>query len=132
MKTFRFLLGVLPMLAGCSQLSTRVAPQVDLSHQSHIYVEHLLTNERGIDQIIARELRKRGYDAIAGSQQQMPDNAQLVIVYNDRWDFDFTYYMIELDLSVNTARTENLLATARYFQPSVTGHSALDMVDKVL
>lgn len=132
MKPAAIALILLPFLAGCSEISTRTAPKADLGQLQHLYVEHLLTDGRGIDQIIAKELRKRGYDALTGPRQLMPANAEALIHYEDRWTFDFTNYMIEIDLEVISVRTGKPLATARYFRPSITGQSPVEMIDVVL
>src|SRR5580658_6731283 len=83
-------LGFALFLVGCSHMDSRTAPNVDLSHYNHVFVQHLLTDGRAIDQIIARELRRRGYDAIAGPLTMLPDNTEIIVAYEDHWNFDFT------------------------------------------
>jgi hypothetical protein len=119
-------------IAGCSHMDSKTASNVDLSHYDHVFVQHLLTDGRGIDQIIARELRRRGYDAIAGPLTMITKNAEIIVAYEDHWNFDFTNYMIQIDLQVRKARTDTLLATATYFRPSVMGRSPVEMIDAVL
>ena len=132
MKNLRLLLLLLPLLAACSHVTTRTAEHVDLGSYHHIYVEHLLTDGPSVGQIIARQLRQRGYDALAGPLTLMPPNTELIVGYLDQWNFDFTYYLIEIDLQVRTAHGDKLLATGRHFRPSVTGKSPAAMVDAVL
>ena len=109
-----------------------MAPKVDLTKYQHVFVQHLLTDGRGTDEIIARELRHLGYDAIAGPHQMMPENTEMVVIYDDQWNFDFTYYMMKLHLQVLTARTEKLVAESYVDHPSLVGNSPVDMVDTAL
>jgi hypothetical protein len=130
----RILAGTLFLLAlcGCSEVSTRTAPKADLSRFNRIYVEHRLNDGRGIDQTIVRELRHLGYNASSGSPTLMPRNTELVVRYQDEWTFDFTTYMISIDLSVHDALSDKLLATGGNYHPSITGSSAEKMVAQVL
>jgi len=131
-KPAALLLLVLPFLSACSTLDTKKESKVNLAAYQHIFVEHLLSDGNGVDQILARELRGLGYDATSGPITMLPDNAEVVVAYEDRWTFDFTNYMIELDLIVRTARTDHRLATVHYRRPSLTGGSTVDMADTVL
>ncbi len=123
---------ILPFLAACSHIATRTASQVDTTHFKRVYVQHLLTDGKGIDQLIARELRKRGYDASAGPIQLMPAGTDALILYQDRWTFDFTDYLIRLDLEVRNTQGDKLLAEGYLDKPSVAGNNPVDMVDKLL
>ena len=62
----------------------------------------------------------------------MPADAQAVLTYQDRWTFDFTEYMIGIEVQVTEARTDKVLAESFYKRPSFTGNSPVDMVDAVL
>ncbi len=126
------LIVLVSLLAGCSHVTTRTADRVDLKQSQHIWVEHLLTDGHSVDQIIARQLRQRGYDALAGPLTLMPEQTDLIVGYLDRWNFDFTYYMIEIDIQVRAAKGDKLLATGRNFRPSVAGKSPAEMIETVL
>jgi hypothetical protein len=134
MNVFRraFCLGLLPLLAACGHIDTKTAEHVDLTKYQHIFVSRLLTDGHGVADIIAHELRHRGYDALSGPLTLRPANTEIVVTYVDDWNFDFTYYMIQIDLQVSDAHTGSLLATGVYFKPSVVGRSPVQMVDAVL
>jgi hypothetical protein len=125
-------LAVALLLAGCAQVSTRVAQKSNLSEYKHIYVQHLLTDSRGIDELIARELRGLGYDASAGPLTLMPQNTEVVLLYQDHWNSDFTTYMIEIDMQLQTARSGRLLAEGRSFHPSFLGNAPVRLIDEIL
>lgn len=119
-------------LAGCAVTSTREAPKANLGSIKHPFVVHLLTDGRGVDATIARELRHRGYDATYGSATEMPDNADARIVYQDRWQSDFTTYLIQIRIEVRTARTDYPLAIGSAERPSIFGQDPAVLIDRVL
>ncbi len=119
-------------LSACSSFSTRSAPSVPPKRIDHIFVDHRLSDGRHLDKLIAAELRRRGYDADSGPSTMMPVGEDAIVSYQDTWTFDFTTYLIELDVTVRDARSGVEIATGRYFHPSVTGTNPTRMVAKVL
>ncbi len=120
-------------LAGCSQVSTRSLPKADIGGQKHIFVERRLADNYGVSEEIARQLRAMGYDASAGALTMMPPGTDLVVSYDDMWTWDFTTYMIEIDLQVRSARTDKILAVGHYFGPhAVFGHAPPEMIHELL
>jgi hypothetical protein len=132
MNKFILIFTLVLCVTSCSHVDSRTAKNVNLSQFKHPYVVHTLNDGRGIDKIISQQLIKLGYDASHGPITMLPKSADCVIRYQDRWTFDFTTYMIQLDLQVYTARPQRLVAEDSYFRPSVTGGSEVDMVDVVL
>jgi lysyl-tRNA synthetase class I len=118
------------VLAGCSSIETRKV--VDLSRFKHIYVEHRLTDDRRLDEMIVQELLRLGYDASRGPLTMMPDNADAVLSYEDRWEWDFKTYLIELTVNVRTARTTKKLADGHFYQPTPNSKPPAEVVSKVL
>ncbi|HZZ57152.1 MAG TPA: hypothetical protein VFE31_04920 [Opitutaceae bacterium] len=118
--------------SGCAVLRVREAPNAKLGSIKHPFVVSLLTDGRGVDAAITRELRRRGYDATYGAATEMPDNADARILYQDRWQSDFTTYMISIQIEVRTARTDYPLALAYAERPSIFGQDKTVMIDKVL
>jgi hypothetical protein len=134
MNRLVYLLAVAGLLAltACSQVIVRTSPQADFAGIKHPYVVHLLSDARGIDRAIANELRARGYAASFGARTEMPDDADVVVLYQDHWTTDFTTYMIGIDIQVRTARTDKPLAITSYFKPSITGDTPADVIDVIL
>ena len=127
---FLFTLAVIALLMGCSSIRSRSV--VDLGKFKHIYVQHRLTDDHHIDQLIVHELQRRGYDASSGPLTLLPENAEIVFTYEDRWEWDFKTYLIELTVELNTARTEKKLAEGRYYAPSPKAHPPADVVRDLL
>jgi hypothetical protein len=113
-------------------MDSKTAQNVDLTKYQHVFVQQLLTDGHGVAGLIARELRQRGYDAKSGPLTLKPDDTELIVTYVDDWNFDFTYYMIQINLEVRDAHTGTLLATGAYFKPSLVGRSPVEMIDAVL
>lgn len=118
------------LFAGCASVETRKV--IDLSTFKHVYVEHRLTDDKHLDEMIAAELTRLGYVATVGPLTMLPDNADAVLSYEDRWEWDFKTYLIELNVTVTTARTKKKLADGRFYQPTPNSKPASEVVSKVL
>jgi hypothetical protein len=120
------------LLAACSSLSVQKQAGTNLTHLKKIYVEHRLADGRGVDQMITRELSRLGYDASSGPLTMTPPETEAVLTYVDTWNWDFTLYMIDLDVQVRDARSGQVLATAHYDHPAMSGKSPDGMVKAVI
>lgn len=117
-------------VAGCATVETRKV--MSLAPFKRVYVEHRLTDDRHLDEMIVEELKRLGYEASHGPLTMLPDNADAVLTYEDRWEWDFRTYLIELNITVQTARTKKKLADGRYFQPSPRPKPPVEVVRTVL
>jgi hypothetical protein len=79
-----------------------------------------------------QELRRLGYEASSGPLTMTPENTEAVLTYVDEWNWDFTLYMIDLDVQVRDARTGKILAAARYHHPAMGGKSPAGMVQAAI
>ena len=132
MKLFAPFLLVLGFLAGCSSVDTLTAPKVDLTKYRRVYVEARLNDNNGIDQRIANELTRLGYTASSGPLTLMPEDTELVVTYDARWEWDFRQYLIELRIGVRPAQDFTVLANGRYFHPGITSKTPDAMVQELL
>src|SRR5579862_5055220 len=114
-----FLLAAAAAFAGCSTMSTRSLPKADIGHYKHVFVEHRLADSYGIAEEITRQLNEMGYDATMGPMTMMPTNAEIIVSYEDMWTWDFNTYMIEIDMSVRSARNDRILAVGHYVHPGL-------------
>ncbi len=112
-------LAVLGLLSSCHNVHSDVDRKADLGSYRHVYVERELSDGRHLDQMLARRLVAMGYDASSGPLTLMPEDTQAIIAYQARWTFDFTTYLIELDLAVRDAKTGREIAVSRYFKPAL-------------
>ncbi len=121
------------LLAGCAQMSTHSLPKADISHYKHIFVEHRLADSYGVADEVARQLRAMGYDASAGALTMLPEEAELIVSYDDMWTWDFNTYMIEFDMQVRLAHSDRILAVGHYYKPTmVFGRPPEGMIHELL
>jgi hypothetical protein len=121
------------LVAGCSQLTTRSLPRTDIGHYKHVFVEHRLADGFGVADEVARQLREMGYDASAGAITMLPEDADLVVSYDDMWTWDFNTYMIEFDMQVRLAHSDRIVAVGHYYRPTmVFGHPPAAMIHELL
>ena len=118
LRRFVFLALLTGLLTGCSSVSSRQV--VDLGRFQRFYVERRLNENNRLDEIIAAELRGRGHTAVSGPRTMMPEDTQVIVSYDARWNWDFKTYLIELNLEFHTVYPSKKLADAQYYQPSLT------------
>jgi len=125
-----FLLGSAVLTAGCSSLTTSGHPH--LAKFRRVFIETRLNDNLGIDRLLMAELKALGYDAQYGPLTMMPEDTQLIVVYDAREEWDLHQYLIELNLSVRPAKDYNLVAASgRYFRPGVTRKTPQQMVHEL-
>ncbi len=117
MKALLFAALLLPFLAGCSSLSSHKNPAVKLGDYQRFHVEKRLSDDRGLEILITRDLQRRGFTVTHGFLTMMPDDAQVIISYDDRWAWDFRTYLIELNIAAVDAHRKRLIATGTYRVP---------------
>ena len=130
MKFLVPLLAVCALLPGCSSLTTHREAAFGEVHR--IYVEHRLTDNHRIDDLIVGELQARGYDATSGPLTMLPEGVDAVITYQDRWAWDFKSYLIEMNLELHTTFTAKPLATGHYHQASAYTKDPADVVAEII
>ena len=121
---------VLLLFADCSSLNTRTV--VDLAAFKRIYVVHRLSDDHHIDELLVAELKQLGHEASSGPLTLLPENADAVLTYEDRWVWDFKTYLIELNVELHTARTEKKLADGHYYAPSPRSRPPADIVHDLI
>ena len=119
-------------LAGCASVETAFDNPTDLRGFKHIYVQSSQNDSNHLDELIANELKRLGYDASFGVRTMMPDDSQLVILYESQWAWDFHTYLIQLEVTVRDVRAEKQLGHGRIFHAGVTTKTPEQMVAGVL
>jgi len=132
MKSLLLLALALSCLTGCSSVTAHKNPAVDLTKFKRYYVEHRLTDDRKIDELIVADLRRRGLEATFGPLTMMPQNTEVLINYEDRWTWDFHNYLIELSITARDARKEKLIASGHTRHPGPFSKEPAEMIAKIL
>jgi hypothetical protein len=118
------------LFTGCSSVNTRAV--VDVTPFKNIYVVHRLTDDRHVDEMFVAELQRLGHEASCGPLTLLPDNADAILTYEDRWEWDFKTYLIELTFELHTARTEKKIADGRFYQPTPKAKPPAEVVRELL
>ena len=126
-----FLVPVIFMFAACASptLEAKKMPGADLSPLKTVYVERLAADERGIDQLIASQLTRMGFAVTNSLTAPQPD---AIVTYQDRWMWDITMFMVQLNIQVRDGQTKLVLANGQSWRPSLERKSPEEMVEEVL
>ncbi|MBC7206557.1 MAG: hypothetical protein H5U27_08565 [Methyloversatilis sp.] len=120
------------MLSGCAvnRATATVDPSADLGSLKSLHVKKKADDDRAIDQLIATELRSRGYTVTTDPDvSQTPD---ATVSYVDKWFWDITMYMLELTIIISDPKDDYPLASGNSLHTSLTRKSPPEMVTEVL
>lgn len=118
-------------LTGCANRATaKVDPSANLAALKTMHVVKIPEESAGVSELIADNLRKRGY-TVTASTEKVAD-ADALVTYVDRWMWDITMYMIELTVTIRDGKTEFPLAVGNSMHTSLTRKSPPEMVDEVM
>ena len=137
MKNLLKLLSTILLMAllttGCAvnRATATVDPSARLDTVTSYHVKRFEKDERGIDKLIADNLRGRGYQVTTDSQAPAQAGGA-VVTYVDKWFWDITMYMIELTINIREPKTDFPLATGNSYHTSLTRKAPPEMVDEVL
>jgi uncharacterized lipoprotein YajG len=134
-RLFKLLLAALVlavMTTGCAvnRATATVDPTARLDTVKSLYVKHQEKDGRGIDKLIAENLRARGYQVSVGNEA--PGRPEAVVTYVDKWMWDITMYMLELTIQIRDPGTDYPIASGHSLHTSLTRKSPPEMVDEVL
>jgi hypothetical protein len=118
------------LFAGCASMETRKV--IDLGAFKHVYVVHRLGDDHHLDEMLVDELHRLGREVTSGPLTLLPENADAVLTYTDRWEWDFKNYLIEMSLELRTARTNKKLADGHFFQPTPKPKPPTEVVRELL
>ena len=134
MQRMRFWLIVVAigLLAGCATQNVSHAPGADLSKAKTFYVQKLSADQRGIEQLFAKQLNQWGYQATAGTTDKPAAPVDAIVTYQDRWAWDITMYMLRLNVQIRDGESGTILASAESYRPSLERLAPEEMVKEVL
>lgn len=103
MRRIRFFF-VLPALllafAGCTSIERTVTPGRDPAALREVFVATNLNDNHALARRIAAALREAGLRAEHGPLTLLPESAEAVVNYQDRWAWDFGEHLIYLQISL--------------------------------
>jgi hypothetical protein len=119
-------------LTGCAvnRATATADPSARLDTLKTVHVRPADPAKPDTGQLIADNLRKRGYEVSFGTQA--PTGVDALVTYTDKWMWDITMYMLELTIQVRDPKTDYPLATGHSLHTSLTRKSPPEMVDEVV
>jgi hypothetical protein len=120
------------VLTGCASMKATKEPGADLSRLKTFYVQRLPADQRGIERLISERLNAMGYTSTSGMADGTPNDVDAVVTYQDRWMWDITMYMLQLDVQVREPGSQVAMASATSYRPSLQRVAPDKMVEEVL
>ena len=119
MRTYAaILLAVVSALACATAIDTLPAPR-KLEDPSLLYfVQRHSADKQHLDRAIAEALGSRGLKVKHGLAGARPDEIDVLVEYEDRWQWDMSMYLIFLRIDLRDPETSVLLATGNSYQTS--------------
>ncbi len=74
--------------------------------------------KKDLDVVVVEELRSRGYQAVSAKSGAPVEKYDAVITCYDRWCWDITPYLMELQLKVVDPKTQSLVACGESYRPT--------------
>ena len=94
---------MLPLLGlfGCANLDRTVSPGRDPAALREVFVVKNLNDNRRLAEQLVVALRARGLVAESGHLTLLPESAEAVVRYEDRWSWDFGDHMTYLRVALH-------------------------------
>lgn len=121
----RLSLVVLIFAAGCvakSLLSEPIAAEYRRPGL-RVFVQNHGEDRRNLERVIAEQLSSKGLVVSSGLAADRPAEIDLLVVYEDRWQWDMSNYLIFMRIDVRDPMTNVLLATGSSYQTSLARKS---------
>jgi hypothetical protein len=120
-------------IIGCATaLQTDPIPQQLKSDSVVYFVQNHGKDRRGIDEMIAYEIRSRGFAVDSGFESERPAEFDVLVEYEDRWQWDISNYLLFLRIDLRDPETNVLLATGSSYQTSGARLPEREVVAKVI
>ncbi|HVZ65365.1 MAG TPA: hypothetical protein VG936_12400 [Lacunisphaera sp.] len=101
-------------LAGCASYDAQVVSMKSVKGINRFFVVTNQNDNHAIAENIASVLKARGFAVDVGPRTMMPDNTQAVVLYQDRWTWDFGDHLIYLTINIRDALTGDPLTGVTY------------------
>ena len=131
MRLLKYTVLIMVLLTGCINSAHKsINPTADLSNIKIIHVEQFARDSRGLDKVIAEQLRAMGYTASTGDT--IPENSDAIITYRDKWRWDMSMYLLSISIKIRDPDTLFPMANAISLHTSVTRQSPSTMIREAL
>lgn len=135
LSTMALLAAALVVLTGCyvQYVNSRVLPDTVIGPDKTYYVVRHANDSRQIDLTVANEMRAMGLHQVSsGLEADMPANTEVVVLYEDRWMWDMTNYLLMLKIQFRDASNNVLIARGQSVRTSLVRKTVEEMVQETL
>jgi hypothetical protein len=114
---------------GCmTEFQAEPIPTAQRAAGTRYYVERHEKDERGLDQTIAAECAKRAVSVSSGPRSERPPDVDVLVSYEDRWQWDMTMYLLSLRIDLRDPSTNALYTTGTSMQTSLARKPAEEVI----
>jgi len=116
----QFVILLLPVIivACATALQTEPIPAELRDSSLRYFVENHGNDKRGLDRLIAQQIHSHGIETKSGFSDARPEEFDVLVIYEDRWQWDMSNYLIFLRIDFRDPETNVLLATGSSYQSS--------------
>ncbi len=122
------------LLSGCAIVDLRSSklPDANISGLKSFYVVANDVDPGKTHEKIRDAFIDMGFKATSGPKSEMPENIDAVVSYDDRWFWDMTNYMIELNLIIREPKTGYPMAEGESIRTSLARKNPKAMAKEIL
>lgn len=129
-----FLSSVVFLLMSCAtvDVGSYIASDANLSKHANYYIVLSSRDEQGLHKLLRENMASKGYAVSSGSEDLMPDGIDYMLKYGGQWQWDITWYLLNLDVKVYHPETKLLAASAHSQRTSLVRKPPKEMVTETL
>ena len=123
------------LLAGCSSYEAQPGGK-KVAGQRRIFIQSNQNDNNALDTQIVAALKLRGYESDSGPLTMMPDDTQVLVIYEDHWTWDFGDHLAFLQITARDRKSGQVLGTA-VFKAKIPTKKSIpkiigELVDRIL
>jgi hypothetical protein len=126
------LAGLAITLGGCVSYERNLMPGRTLDGVKRFFVLSNQNDNHGLDHQIEAALQIRGNEASVGPLTMLPDDAQVVVSYEDRWEWDFGDHLIFLQITARDRRSPEPIVMVRFSAKIPKGKKTPEVVGQLI
>ena len=122
------------LLVSCAtvDIGGYIASDVNLSKQSNYYIVFSSRDEHALHELLRENMALRGYSVSSGFEDRMPEDTDYMLKYGSQWQWDITWYLLNLDVKVYHPDTKLLAASAHSQRTSLVRKPPEEVVVEAL
>lgn len=120
------------MLSGCASMQSTQTPGADLTQLKSFHVQAHPDDDGEVGRVISDQLKLLGYKSTYGLDEPPASTVDATLTYQDKWTWDITMYLLQLDIQILDAKTKKLIASGTIRRPSLQRQRPETMANEIL